>query len=102
MRRLIRSRAPGVNRFGRSGLESPRFHTGPVATKAAAIQASAQRARANLRRASSCPRCDHRLSAGRCPSCRYDPRDFDDRDNPGYVDDSGLLGDDLNRRGRFD
>jgi hypothetical protein len=99
MRKLVRSsRTLGINRFGRTGLESPRFHSGSIG-KGEAVEASAARARRNGHRATHCPRCDHRLSAGRCPSCHWEPRDYrphrvgnilgDDLDDPR----EGLLGD---------
>jgi len=58
----------------------------------------------DLNRRGHCPRCDSRLVGGKCPSCGADPRfDFDDEDDDhGHLDDVGLLGDDLQRRGRFD
>lgn len=72
-------RAPGVNRYGRSGLDSQQFHTGPIASKAAAVKTSAMRARRQIHRHGHCPRCDARLVGGKCPSCGADPRyDFDD------------------------
>lgn len=96
-------RPAGVTRFGRTGGQSTDFHSGPITAKAA-TKAIVLRVRRNLHRAGHCGRCDARLVGGKCPSCGYDPRydgDLDD-DEDGYSDDADLLGDDLNRRGRFD
>lgn len=100
-------RSPGVNRYGRSGLDSAQFHTGPI-TKKAATRAIVLRVRRNIHRAGHCGRCDARLVGGKCPSCGYDPRydgDLVDDEDGERDSDSGrgdVLGDDLNRRGRFD
>jgi hypothetical protein len=85
-------RSAGIDRFGRSGLESSSFHTG--ITKKAAIKAIVLRVRRNIHCVNHCPRCDHRLVAQRCPSC-----DFDSRDD--VIDDDDA-GDDLDDTGRFD
>ena len=97
-------RSPGVTRYGRTGGESADFHSGPIAAKA--TRATVLRARRNIHRINHCGRCDARLVGGRCPSCGYDPGNdgdlVDDEDGEhGYSDDAGLLGDDLNRRGRL-
>lgn len=94
-------RSAGISRFGRSGLESQDFHSGPVTTKAA-TPASVRRARYNLHRVNHCSRCDSRLIRGCCPSCGHDPDLDDDDERDAYIDDGGLPGDDLHRRGRFD
>lgn len=95
-------RSPGISRYGRSGLDAQQFHSGPIAAKAAA-KAIVLRVRRKLHRHGHCGRCDARLVGGKCPSCGYDPRHDGDLDDDEHdIDDVGLLGDDLNRRGRFD
>ena len=80
-------RPPSINRFGRTGLDDPAFHTGSTAK---AVKGSADHARrkmreAALRRVTACPRCAHsRLVSIRnerlCPSCNFTFSVADDRD----------------------
>jgi hypothetical protein len=84
-------RAPGVNRYGRSGLDAQQFHSGPTA-KTLVLKTD------NPRR---CKRCNHApLISSRCPSCGLDHRAHQlarnhRRHRQDHIDDSALLGDDL-------
>ena len=56
-------RAPGISRYGRSGLDSQQFHTGPIAKTLVLKTNHPHR----------CKRCNHApLIDARCPSCGYD------------------------------
>lgn len=89
-------RSPGIDRFGHSGLDSPQFHTGKVLVL---------KTNNPLRRRR---RCGHApLIDARCFSCGLDHRSYqlarDHRHRQDHhLDDDDSLGDDLDRRGRFD
>lgn len=82
------SRAPGISRFGRSGLDSPSFHTGKVTV----LKADADKPH-------RCKRCNRSpLIGSRCASCGYDNRACQlarnhRRHHPRQLDN--ILGDDL-------
>ena len=80
-------RAAGVNRYGRSGLDSAQFHTGPIAKTTVPLVLKTDHP---PRR---CARCNHSpLIGSRCASCGLDHRD-ERRHRPRRLDNS--LGDDL-------
>ena len=83
-------RSPGVDRFGRSGLDSPQFHTGKVTVLKADADNPPHR----------CARCHHApLIGSRCPSCGLDNRAYrlarDHRRQRQHRIDDDALGDDL-------